>query len=682
MKLTDRFETLGRTRSPDLWSDIERREPGPPMPQVPRGHRTLTAAVALAVATAAIGLTVRAFLGTGERGPVTTPAPIVPKANGAIWFRVGDGDAPSFIYEINPDGTGQRLVFGSESDPLRYSQIAWSPDGSRIAYIDPIVGKRGVYVSDPDGVDPPQLTYGVNDGWPAWSPDGTRIAFSSTRYDPNIEVCTPAGDFLCPTDIYVMDANGSNVKRLTYDPVPEYHPVWSPDGTKIAFVQTFNGTATAIYAMNSDGTDVRQVSSHDGGSDFSPSWSPDGSRIVFSSIRFEDWRIFVVNPDGTDEHSILDSGGFVDQSVWSPDGKLIAFVGSGFGDFPDGHALYVMQLDGSDIRRLSSQDLEYGVAGDIAWQPLPTASPMLSPYVAATIPVGAFPRAIAVGEGAVWATVDNATGGSDDWLVVKIDPGTNEILDTIPTRDAGDIAVGAGAVWVTSSQGGDGVVVRVDPGTGEVVTTIPVGPGLSNVEFGFGAVWVTLNFGGDPPAGEVVRIDPDANEIVARAPVNGGWPRDIAIGEGSVWVYGHSRLTGRGWDASSLWRIDPLTNELATVLDQQGFLGDGGALPDNLAAGEGVVWAADDEGNGVRIDPATGAVNTFEVEDGFSWPFLAYGGKVFFGLHAVKILDTRTLEVVGSIDLNSSVVDAALDASTGSLWITNYEDSITRIDLR
>lgn len=147
-------------------------------------------------------------------------------------------------------------------------------------------------------------------------------------------------------------------------------------------------------------------------------------------------------------------------------------------------------------------------------------------------------------------------------------------------------------------------------------------------------------------------------------------------------MYGHSRLREHGWEASSLWRIDPLTNELATVLDQQGFLGDGGALPDNLAAGEGVVWAADDKGNGVRIDPATGAVNTFEVEDGFSWPFLAYDGKVFFGLHAVKILDTRTLEVVGSIDLNSSVVDAAVDASTGSLWITNYEDSITRIDLR
>lgn len=682
MKLTDRFETLGRARSPDLWPEVVRREPRRLSPEVPHRHRALTVAVALAVATAAIGLTVRAFVGTGDRSPITTPAPIGPKTNGVIWFRVGGGDAPSFIYEIKPDGTGQRLVFGSESDPLRYSQIAWSPDGSRIAYIDPIVGKRGVYVSDPDGVDPRQLTYGVNDGWPAWSPDGTRIAFASTRYEPTVELCEPGVEFLCPTDIYVMDADGSNVTRLTTDPAPDYHPVWSPDGTTIAFVKTLNGTATAIYVMKADGTDVREISSHEGGSDSSPSWSPDASHLVFASRRYEDLEIFIVNADGTDEHPILDSGGFVDHSVWSPDGKLIAFVGSGFGGFPDGHALYVMQLDGSDIRRLSSQVLEYGVAGDIAWQPLPAASPVLSPYVAATIPVGAFPHAIETGEGAVWATVDNATRGPDDWLVVKIDPGTNEILDTIPTRDAGDIAVGAGAVWVTSSQGGDGVVVRIDPSTGEVVTTIPVGSGLSNLESGLGAVWATLNFGGNPPAGEVVRIDPETNEVVARVPVNGGWPRDIAIGEGSVWVYGHSRLREHGWEASSLWRIDPLTNELATVLDQQGFLGDGGALPDNLAAGEGVVWAADDKGNGVRIDPATGAVNTFEVEDGFSWPFLAYEGKVFFGLHAVKILDTRTLEVVGSIDLNSSVVDAAVDASTGSLWITNYEDSITRIDLR
>jgi Tol biopolymer transport system component len=375
MKLSDRFDALDRTRSPDLWPGIEGREPRP-VPPAPGSRRMVAATLALVLAAAGITLAARAFIGSESHEPGAT-ATIEPKSNGAIWFRVGGGDGPSFIYEVQPDGTGQRVVFGSM--PPNYSQIAWSPDGTRIAWVNYLVGHYGIYVSNPDGTDARQLTDGVNDGWPSWSPDGTRIVFSSTRYDSSISQCEPGADFQCPTDLYVMDVDGSHVVRLTSEPAPEYDPVWSPDGTRIAFVKTFNGTttfigsATGIFVMQADGSDVMPVSSHDGGSDFSPSWSPDGRQIAFASIRSEDWDIFVVNADGTDEHAIVGPGAYVDDPVWSPDGRLIAFLQetSGVGGTT---ALFVMRPDSTGIGRLSGPDLDsYGVAGDIAWQPIPIA---------------------------------------------------------------------------------------------------------------------------------------------------------------------------------------------------------------------------------------------------------------------------------------------------------------------
>jgi DNA-binding beta-propeller fold protein YncE len=236
---------------------------------------------------------------------------------------------------------------------------------------------------------------------------------------------------------------------------------------------------------------------------------------------------------------------------------------------------------------------------------------------------------------------------------------------------------------VTSWEEGESVLLRIDPATAEVVAGIRLGWNASNVEFGYESVWVTVTVDAAPPAGEVLRIDPATNEVVARIAVGGGWPRDVVVGEGSVWVYGPSRLSGDGWEASSLWRIDPVTNELtATVLDQNGFLGAGGFLPDNVAVGGGWLWAANDPGKGLRIDPMTGTFTVFELaEGGFAWPFLTYEGHVFFGLGTVRILDMETLEVVGSVALESQVADAALDPATGTLWIANYEGSLTRVDL-
>jgi Tol biopolymer transport system component len=372
-ELGERFESLSRAPAPDLWREIEGREPRNPI-EPSSARRVVAAVVALVVAIAGIGIAAVSFGGPDRPAASGTSGPVA-IANGSLYFRVGGGDGGSRIEAVQPDGSGQRVAF--EGEPMRIAQIAWSPDGTKIAYQNPIADERGIFVAEPDGSNAVRLTAGAYDGWPAWSPDGTKILFSRLAADANVEPCTPGmpHEFRCPTDIFVMDANGSNVLRLTDDPAGEFMPTWSPDGSRIAFAREGDwavGTYEAIHTMRSDGTDVRQVSTASGGSDFWPSWSPDGTRIVFAAIRKEDWGIWVVDADGSNEQLILGGtgAGYVDDPVWSPNGDLIAFVGNlTIDDYSPEDALYVMRPDGTGVTPIADAP-GIGVAGDIAWQPI------------------------------------------------------------------------------------------------------------------------------------------------------------------------------------------------------------------------------------------------------------------------------------------------------------------------
>jgi len=713
--LDDRFGSLSKIRAPDLWSEIADRRPGP-MPRPPVGPRIVAAVVALLIAATGFAI-VASVLGGGsqmatEPTPTPTPVAIVGSvANGPIFFRVGGG---SRIEAVEPDGSGRRVVF--EDEPARIAQIAWSPDGSRIAYQNPIADERGIFVADPDGSNPVRLTTGANDSWPSWSPDGTQILFSSSKADPSIDLCTPAGaDFRCPTDIYVVDADGSNVMRLTREKAPEYQPVWSPDGSRIAFVRLLvDFGPTAIFTMSPDGTDVRQVSSADGGSDFAPSWSPEGGRIAFGSIRYEDWGIWVVDADGTNETLILGGtgAGHVDDPVWSPDGRLVAFVGNlAVDDYSPEDALYVMRPDGTGVMPLADAP-GIGVAGDIAWRPLPAGSPQPSPSttvepgtlppadprIAATVPIVGAPgsaSAILYAEGSVWVTgnfVDGG-GGVDGSMLFRVDAATNEIVAMIPLEGApgfvsggGGLAYGFGSVWVAGYARVDGssqaVAQRVDPTSDTVIATIPLG-GIWGADVAIDGTSVWVGYFGEDHAG-VARIDPITNAVTADLPLPSGYVRRVTAVPGGV-VATELEWNGNRGPCTVLTAIDPAT---ATIVAREPVGKDCGGA--DLFAWDGEIWGS---GAGLqRVDPSTallvGDPIPFEPER-FPRSFvLAHGREVWFGAYPggngnhsdrVARLDAAT----GAVEyfLEAGGTDAVFAPETGTIWILQFDGSLIRVDL-
>jgi PKD repeat protein len=240
--------------------------------------------------------------------------------------------------------------FGETAGP-NDTEPTWSPDAKQIAFTrNPWPFTAGVasdiFVASASGSNPVNITNTANNMNPRWSPGGSRIAFTTTR-DGHYE-------------LYLMNPDGSNVVRLTHNVGFYGDPVWSHDGTRIAFDCQVDTGNDDICAINSDGTGFVRLTT-DSASESDPTWSPDSQSIAFVTTQYPSGGA-VMNADGSDVRQ-LTLGGDTDLA-WSPDGAQIAFDGPCYDAYGNPEfCVYKMNADGTGVA-LFAQSAE-----EPAWMP-------------------------------------------------------------------------------------------------------------------------------------------------------------------------------------------------------------------------------------------------------------------------------------------------------------------------
>ena len=252
-------------------------------------------------------------------------------------FFVSDHSGHKEVWVMDYDGSNQKQLthLGSISLSPRVS-----PDGSRVAFSS--MTKSGweilLYSLDLDRmVSFPHFT-GTNES-PSWSPDGTKLSWSSSR----------AGE----PNIFVADASGSNVRRVSSDRGPDVSPTWNrKTGAQIAYVSGQTGLPQ-IYTMEAEGTNVQRMT--DQGYAVSPSWSPNGQFLALAWVRKYgpgepgSRDIYLMDIASKQWVQLTHDGGKNDSPSWSPDGRHIVFQSSRSGS----DQIWMMLADGTKARQLT-----------------------------------------------------------------------------------------------------------------------------------------------------------------------------------------------------------------------------------------------------------------------------------------------------------------------------------------
>ena len=286
--------------------------------------------------------------------PVLSVQAAFPGANGTIAFTHYISWPVMEIWRVNPDGSGQQLIIPNEGTDK--AEPTWSPDGKKIAFHAGFP-HREIYIANADGSNVLQITNNGYDNYePSWSPDGTKLVFVSNK--------SGEGRY----DIYTMNVTGTNPVRITTinNADSYFTPFWSPSGSKIIFTGERDGNQD-IYVINAEGSNQTRLTDNPA-IDWGPHWSPDGSKIVFGSDRNGNHDIYVMNADGSNPVNLTNNSASDITPAWSPDGKKIAFARN--------ETIWVMNSDGSMQTQLTTI---HGLFPD--WQPIPTtvnSTPLLS----------------------------------------------------------------------------------------------------------------------------------------------------------------------------------------------------------------------------------------------------------------------------------------------------------------
>ena len=297
-----------------------------------------------------------------------------PGQNGRIAFMT-DRTGNEEIFDMGTDGSGQRNLTGNPAEDFHEN---YSPDGRRIVFStfrdagdaqDDVRNHAELYVMNANGSNPRRITFNrLPEKGPAWSPDGKHIVF--WRSAP----VTVVGDPLPPGDLWILNLETGAERNLTKSRfVDEDEPQWSPDGRRIAFHSDAREAGNFdIYTVGPAGHELRRLT-HTPAFDSDPNYSPDSQRITFTSERTGNGDIFVMRADGTQETRLTHSPRWEVLSCFSPDGRFVAYSSEVGGDpLPDVPGaffldIFRMRSDGSQKTNLTKSPATEDFRPD--WQP-------------------------------------------------------------------------------------------------------------------------------------------------------------------------------------------------------------------------------------------------------------------------------------------------------------------------
>lgn len=259
---------------------------------------------------------------------------VEPGANGRVFYE-GGGE----IFSVNPDGTNPTNLTNTATTGEQRPSV--SGDGQRVVFMEYSNG-WSIWKMNGNGSSPVQLTDdgpAVTNFEPGISPNGSKVVFMKQNSTAQ--------------DLWMVGINGGAQTNLTNTPFPgggmhsdECCAEYSPDGTKIVYVNAFNSDpeeaeSNDIWVMNANGTDQHGLTGpHDYPiQDIGPSWSPDGTKIAFARVGAEDGSngLYTIDSDGTNLTPIMNGLSHVsgNDTAWSPDGTKIAYsTGNGIAVVP------------------------------------------------------------------------------------------------------------------------------------------------------------------------------------------------------------------------------------------------------------------------------------------------------------------------------------------------------------
>ena len=344
-------------------------------------------------------------------------------ALGVGMFTLGCGDDPAPVSDPTPTHVSSRVAHargiysncGPFANPPEVRGIiesdytpdilAWTQDGNRIIFDNPRVHSAfGGWRDDANGWDIHFLDVGggylhrIVDANPEYlphhgvyadvSPDGSRIVYASCEYPSARElyhtVVFHTGEEWSAYDdlfererynyeIVIRKIDGTDPRRLTENIVMDHYPVWSPDGSRIAFARTArgrgipDGVPVGIVVAAADGSDRRTITDQWASS---ISWSPDGQRLAFLQV---EGYVYIVGADGSNLTQLSGGGMVTEAPVWSPDGSLVAF-GRSSEHISD---IVISSPDGSDQRAivgLKGISLWTSDGSDVRFSPIPEST--------------------------------------------------------------------------------------------------------------------------------------------------------------------------------------------------------------------------------------------------------------------------------------------------------------------